>query len=88
MSKAPNKREVLEQSTVFKLSRVQKNGKKWYEIQYYVFGGNGTIGSFRNAEVRRFFNPGCTVGAVDSKWKFKNREEAYKKYTWANMRWT
>ena len=85
MRKSANKREVLEQSAVFKLSRVHKNGKKWYEIQFYSWQGY-TIGSSRTEEVRNYFG-NAAQDSLSNKWKFKNRQEAYKKYTWANMRW-
>ena len=89
MTSVVKKRCVLEQSPVFKLSLVQHNKKKWYEIAYYSWGGNGTRGTFRDKEVRAFFD---TVDhpqvAPTNKWKIKSRAEAYKKYTWANLRWT
>lgn len=80
------RRDVLEQSKVFKLSKVWHGKKSYYEIAYYSWGGDGNFGTSRDREVRAFFEP-QTPKIPNSKWRFKNREVALKKYTWANLRW-
>jgi len=85
------KREVLKQSAAFKLSLVQHHKKKWYEIVYYRWGSAAIHDSTVEREVRDFFSPerdkSLDYMGRDHKWKFKSRDEAMKKYTWANLRW-
>lgn len=77
------KREILAKNKLFQLVRQQRDHKTWYEIQLYAVWSQ--VPESMEDELIAYF--GKTTVKYTKTWRFWNRIEAHKQFTYAALRW-
>lgn len=89
------KRQIIQQSKVFKLLKVSQDQKKWFvivcdpwAIPYYDPMETNRPAVNRLEEVRDFFDPlRNKSGRHGTTWKYKNKKEAEQMFLTATLKW-
>lgn len=80
------KREILAENNVFRLVKQTRDHKIWYELQLVGhWATRSTRSEILENEVVEFFGP-STVKYTQT-WRFWNRIEAHKQFTFATLKW-
>ena len=78
------KREILSDNGPFILVKQTRDHKTWYEIQVFWRWAGKTTQAQENELLSHFGKP---TGRYGLAWRFWNRNEALKQYTYATLRW-
>lgn len=76
------KREVIAENDLFKLIKQTRSNKIWYELLYVL--GKWPAPTRAN-EIHSYF--GKSTNDYSMKYRFWNRVEAEKQFTYATLRW-
>lgn len=81
---------ILE-SKKFKLSKVKNTttGKSWYSFIHYTYStySYSAPGFLEKEQIIEYLGKNYKLVYSGREWKFKDLEQATKKYNWALMRW-
>jgi glucan phosphoethanolaminetransferase (alkaline phosphatase superfamily) len=77
------KRELLSENNIFRLVKQQRVNKTWYEIQ--ICCAWYKMSEDFETEIANYF--GTSRNKYTKTWRFWNRLEAHKQFTYASLKW-